>query len=94
MFLLGNEVTGIVSEVGENVKSFVKGDRVLSITSGAGFSTHCIGTEEVSVKKTFTVKPTHVVTFIKQLPELKVTFFCPVIENFIWIKPLLRGHQS
>jgi len=25
---------------------------------------------------------------------LKVTFSCPVIENFIWIEPLLRGHLS
>jgi len=76
-------VTGIVAEVGENVKSFVKGDRVLSITAGAGFSTHCIGTEEVSVKKTFTVKPAHAVTSIKQSPISNVTFFCPVIENLI-----------
>ena len=30
-----------------------------------------------------------VVTFIKRTP-----FNCPVIENFIWIKPLLRGHLS
>jgi hypothetical protein len=25
---------------------------------------------------------------------LKVTFSCPVIENFIWNEPLLRGHLS
>jgi hypothetical protein len=25
---------------------------------------------------------------------LKVTFSCPVIEHFIWIKPLWRGHLS
>jgi len=25
---------------------------------------------------------------------LKVTFLCPVIENFIWIEPLFRGHLS
>jgi hypothetical protein len=27
--------------------------------------------------------------FIKRSP-----FSCPVIENFIWIEPLLRGHLS
>ena len=36
-----------------------------------------------------TVKPAHAVTSIKQSP-----FSSPVIENFIWIKPLLRGHLS
>jgi hypothetical protein len=36
-----------------------------------------------------TVKPTHVVTCIK-----RSTFSSPVIENFIWIDPLLRGHLS
>ena len=35
------------------------------------------------------VKPTHVVTSIKQSP-----FSCPVVDNFIWIEPLLRGHLS
>jgi NADPH:quinone reductase-like Zn-dependent oxidoreductase len=79
VFLLGNEVTGIVSEVGDNVKSFVKGDRVLSITSGAGFSTHCIGTEEVSVKKTFTA---HAVTSIKQLPVLESHIFLSCHRKF------------
>ena len=34
-----------------------------------------------------TVKPAHAVTCIKRSP-----FSCPVIENFIWIEPLLRGH--
>jgi len=29
------------------------------------------------------------VTCIKRSP-----FSCPVIENIIWIEPLLRGHQS
>jgi hypothetical protein len=29
------------------------------------------------------------ITSIKQSP-----FSCPVIENFIWIEPLLRGHLS
>ena len=33
------------------------------------------------------VKPAHAVTCIKRSP-----FSCPVIENFIWIEPLLRGH--
>ena len=37
----------------------------------------------------YTVKPAHVVTSIKQSH-----FSCPVIENFIWIEPLLRGHLS
>ena len=41
-----------------------------------------------------TVKPAHVVTSIKQSPVLKGHLFCPVIENFIWIEPLLRGHLS
>ena len=36
-----------------------------------------------------TVKPAHVVTCIKRSP-----FSCPVIENFILIEPLLRGHLS
>ena len=34
-----------------------------------------------------TVKPAHAVTCIKRSP-----FSYPVIENFIWIEPLLRGH--
>ena len=37
--------------------------------------------------KQYTVEPAHGVTCTKKLP-----FFCPVIENFIWFKPLLRGH--
>ena len=36
-----------------------------------------------------TVKPAHVVTSIKRSP-----FSYPVIENFILIEPLLRGHLS
>ena len=35
-----------------------------------------------------TVKPAHVVTCIK-----RYIFSCPVIENFICIEPLLRGHS-
>ena len=27
-------------------------------------------------------------------PLLKCHLFCPIVENFIWIKPLLRGHLS
>ena len=39
----------------------------------------------------YTVKPVHAVTSIKQC--IKVSHFsCPVLENFIWIEPLLRGH--
>jgi hypothetical protein len=42
-----------------------------------------------------TVKPTHVVTSIKQSPVLKGhLFLVPVIENVICIEPLLRGHLS
>ena len=37
----------------------------------------------------YTVKPAHAVTCIKRSP-----FSWPVIENFIWIEPLLRGHLS
>ena len=37
----------------------------------------------------YTVKPAHAVTCIKRSP-----FSGPVIENFIWIEPLLRCHQS
>ena len=45
------------------------------------------------------VQPAHVVTTVKQ-PYiashlyLKVTFYCPVLEIFIWIEPLLRSHLS
>jgi hypothetical protein len=42
----------------------------------------------------YRVKPAHVVTSIKQSPEFKATFSCPVIKDFIWIEPLLRGHLS
>ena len=38
---------------------------------------------------TNTVKPALAVTCIKRSP-----FSCPVIEKFIWIKPLLTGHLS
>ena len=37
----------------------------------------------------FIVKPAHAVTCIK-----RSHFSCPVIENFIWIEPLLRCHLS
>jgi hypothetical protein len=42
------------------------------------------------------VKPAHAVTSIKQSPVFKGHLFLsyPVIENFIWIEPLLRGHLS
>jgi hypothetical protein len=44
----------------------------------------------------FTVKLAHAFTLNKQSPVLKGLLFfpCPVIENFIWIEPLLRGHMS
>jgi hypothetical protein len=35
-----------------------------------------------------------VVTSIKQSPVLKDHLLLVVIENFIWIEPLLRGHLS
>ena len=43
-----------------------------------------------------TVQPGHTVTSIKQSPVLGDHLFltCTVIENFIWIEPLLRGHLS
>jgi hypothetical protein len=31
---------------------------------------------------------------IKQSPIFEGHLFCPVIENFIWIEPLLRGQPS
>jgi hypothetical protein len=42
-------------------------------------------------------KPTHAVTSIKQSPVLKILmshFYCFIIETFIRIQPLLRGHLS
>jgi hypothetical protein len=42
----------------------------------------------------YTVEPAHVVTSIKQSPVLKCHLFCPVIDNFKSIEPLLRGHLS
>ena len=53
-----------------------------------GFYNRYLG---VSPKSFFSkiVKPAHAVTCIKRSP-----FSCPVIENFIWIEPLLRGHLS
>jgi hypothetical protein len=41
----------------------------------------------------YTVTPAYGITSFKQSPVLKGHLF-PVIENFIWIKPLLRGHLS
>jgi len=40
-----------------------------------------------------TVKPAYGITSFKQSPVLKGHLF-PVIENFIWIEHLLRGHLS
>ena len=40
-------------------------------------------------KYIYTDKPAHAVTCIKRSP-----FSSPVIENIIWIEPLLRGHPS
>jgi len=41
------------------------------------------------------VKPADEVTSIKQSPVRKGQYFsCFVIENFIWIEPVLRGHLS
>jgi hypothetical protein len=49
----------------------------------------------VKVSQTHTVKPARAVTSIKQSPVLKGHIFsCPVVEHFIWIEPLLRGHLS
>ena len=39
--------------------------------------------------ETYTVKSAHDVACIKRSP-----FSSPVIEKFIWIEPLLRGHLS
>jgi hypothetical protein len=41
----------------------------------------------------YTVTPAYGITSFKQSPVFKGHLF-PVIENFIWIKPLLRGHLS
>jgi hypothetical protein len=40
------------------------------------------------------IKPANVVTSIKQSSVLKGNFSCPVVENFIWIEPISRGHLS
>lgn len=45
----GTEVTGIVQEVGKNVKTLKKGDKVVSLIMSGGFSTHCIAPEVVSI---------------------------------------------
>jgi hypothetical protein len=43
--------------------------------------------EAILINKSYTVKPAHVVTSIKQSSVLKDHLFsCPVIENFIWIE--------
>ena len=49
---------------------------------------NCVSTS-VAFNIINTVKPFHAVTCIKRSP-----FSCPVIENFIRIKPILRGHLS
>jgi hypothetical protein len=50
---------------------------------------HIVMTMRTSKIKIITaVKPAHAVTCIKRSP-----FSCPVIDNFILIEPLLRGHQ-
>ena len=42
----------------------------------------------------YTVRPAHAVTSIAVTCIKKSFFSCPLIENFIWIKPLLRSHLS
>ncbi|CAG2193619.1 Quinone oxidoreductase-like protein 2,Quinone oxidoreductase-like protein 2 homolog [Mytilus edulis] len=44
-FTPGTEVTGIIQEVGKNVKTLKKGDKVVSLIMTGGFSTHCIAPE-------------------------------------------------
>ena len=47
------------------------------------------GTSATQLIHIHTVKPAHVVTCIK-----RSHFSCLVIDNFIWIEPLLRGHLT
>ena len=47
----------------------------------------------INPTNTSTIQPAHVVTSIKQSLVIKDhNIFWPVIENYIWIEPLLRGH--
>ena len=54
----------------------------------------CVANRYSSYIICYTVKPAHVVTSIKQSPVLKGHLFLVVIENLLWIEPLLRGHLS
>jgi putative PIG3 family NAD(P)H quinone oxidoreductase len=40
--ILGLEMAGIVEEVGENVKQWKKGDRVVGLLSGGGYAQYCV----------------------------------------------------
>jgi hypothetical protein len=69
---------------------------VKSVLRGHRWDKEKMGNGELSMNLWFlyvifhyTVEHAHAVTCIKRSP-----FSCPVIEHFIWIEPLLRGHLS
>lgn len=48
--LLGLEVSGIVVDVGKNVKGFKKNDEVAALVNGGGYAEYCVADEETTFK--------------------------------------------
>jgi len=45
----GLEVSGIISEVGSQVKKFKKGDKVIALLGGGGYAEYCLANQELTL---------------------------------------------
>jgi NADPH2:quinone reductase len=48
--ILGLEVSGVILEIGQEVKRFKKGDKVAALVNGGGYAEYCIAEEETTFK--------------------------------------------
>ncbi len=48
--ILGLEVSGVISKVGRDVKSFKTGEKVAALVNGGGYAEYCVADQETSFK--------------------------------------------
>ncbi|WP_240903170.1 NAD(P)H-quinone oxidoreductase [Sphingobacterium sp. SGG-5] len=73
----GLEVAGLVVEVGKEVTAFQKGDRVMALLSGGGYSTHAVAEESCCLR----IPPVLTMEEAASLPENLYTVWHNVFER-------------